>query len=128
MVSFEFLSLLALGSSVLALDAFQTHCANFASIDLPNVKVNFATYVANGTNLSLPDNPPSCAFPSQYVSADMCRIAMAVATSNSSEITLEAWFPRNYTGRFLSTGNSGISGCMFRPRLRFLFSVLVTHL
>ena len=105
---------LGVGSLVLAnQDSFQTKCTQFADkIDFPNVKVNFANYVAGGTNLSLADNPPSCGESSQSVAKDVCRIAMAVATSNSSEITLEAWFPRNYTGRFLSTGNGGISGCM----------------
>jgi feruloyl esterase len=103
----------ALGSLALASqDAFQSKCDQFAKkIDLPNVKVNFAEYVQAGTNLSLPDNAPSCGASSQSVSVDLCRVAMAVSTSNSSEITLEAWFPREYKGRFLSTGNGGLSGC-----------------
>ncbi|KAK5160210.1 hypothetical protein LTR04_004764 [Oleoguttula sp. CCFEE 6159] len=37
---------------------------------------------------------------------------MKVATSNRSEITLEAWLPTNWTGRFLSIGNGGVSGCI----------------
>ncbi|PLB39626.1 putative feruloyl esterase [Aspergillus candidus] len=105
-----------LTSSLIALarrDAFQSRCDDFASkIDLPNVRVNLVDYVASGTNLSLPDNDPSCGAPSQSVSADMCRVAMAVYTSDNSEITLEAWFPRDYTGRFLSTGNGGLGGCI----------------
>ncbi|KAI9925204.1 hypothetical protein ASPWEDRAFT_32496 [Aspergillus wentii DTO 134E9] len=109
-----FLSVLAMGSAALASqDSFQSKCASFADkIDLPNVKVNFVNYVPGNSNLSLPDAPASCDSSSQEVYADMCRVAMAVATSNSSEITLEAWFPRNYTGRFLSTGNGGVSGCI----------------
>lgn len=104
---------LALGSLVHASqDSFQSKCDKFADrIDIPNVKVNFAEYVQAGTNLSLPDNAPSCGASSQSVSVDLCRVAMAVSTSNSSEITLEAWFPREYKGRFLSTGNGGLSGC-----------------
>ncbi|KAK5798080.1 hypothetical protein VI817_004371 [Penicillium citrinum] len=102
---------LALGSQ----DAFQTKCTEFgAKIDIPNVKVNFAQYVQGGTNLTL-DQVSSCASndgSSQSVSVDLCRIAMAVSTSNSSEITLEAWFPREYKGRFLSTGNGGLGGCI----------------
>jgi feruloyl esterase len=35
-----------------------------------------------------------------------------VATSDASGITLEAWFPSNWTGRFLATGNGGIGGCI----------------
>jgi feruloyl esterase len=107
------LPLLALGSLALASqDAFKSKCAKFADqINIPNVKVNFAEFVQGGTNLSLPDNPTSCGAFSQVVSVDLCRVAMAVSTSNSSEITLEAWFPEEYKGRFLSTGNGGISGC-----------------
>ena len=105
--------LAALGSLALASqDAFQSKCVEFGTqIDIPNVKVNFAEFVQGGTNLSLADNPPSCGRSNQAVSVDLCRVAMAVSTSNSSEITLEAWFPREYKGRFLSTGNGGISGC-----------------
>jgi feruloyl esterase len=108
------LPLLSLGSTVLThKDRFRTRCEDFTDeIDIPQVKVNFASYIPGGTNLSLVDNDPSCGASYQSVSSDVCRIAMSVATSNSSEITLEAWFPRDYTGRFLSTGNGGLSGCM----------------
>lgn len=37
---------------------------------------------------------------------------MRVETSNRSEITLEAWLPIDWNGRFLSTGNGGVSGCI----------------
>lgn len=113
-------SLLALGSVALASqDAFKTKCAHFGdTIDIPNVKVNLVDFVQAGTNLSLPDNPPSCDAPYQVVSVDLCRVAMVVATSDSSQITLEAWFPRAYQGRFLSTGNGGLSGCMYLFKTR----------
>ncbi|KAJ5835840.1 hypothetical protein N7447_001866 [Penicillium robsamsonii] len=106
--------LAALGSLALASqDAFEFKCLKFGDeINIPSVKVNFAEFVQGGTNLSLADNPPSCGSSNQEVSVDLCRVAMAVATSNNSEITLEAWFPREYKGRFLSTGNGGISGCI----------------
>lgn len=105
---------MALGSVALASqDAFQTKCAEFANkINLPNGKVNFADYVPGGTNLSLPENAPSCDASYQAVPVDLCRVAMAVNTSDSSKATLEAWFPREYKGRFLSSGNGGLSGCM----------------
>lgn len=103
----------AVSAALASQDAFQTRCSDFAHhIDLPNVSVHFAEYVAGGTNLSLPENAASCAAPYQAVSVDVCRVAMTVSTSNSSEISLEAWFPRDYKGRFLSTGNGGLSGCM----------------
>ena len=37
---------------------------------------------------------------------------MNVTTSNASGIVLEAWFPSDWNGRFLSTGNGGIGGCI----------------
>jgi feruloyl esterase len=37
---------------------------------------------------------------------------MYVAMSNVLGITLEAWLPSDWTGRFLSTGNGGIYGCI----------------
>lgn len=112
MARIRFAPILAL-VSVVTSQGFQSKCADFANkIDLPGVKVNFVNYVAGGTNLTLPDNPPSCGAASQVVASDICRIAMAVSTSEKSEITLEAWFPQNYTGRFLSTGNGGLGGCM----------------
>ncbi|KAE8356439.1 putative feruloyl esterase B-2 [Aspergillus coremiiformis] len=108
------LPVLTAGSVALASqDAFHNKCTSFADkINLPHVRVNFVNYIPGGTNLSLTDYPTSCGRSSQSVTEDVCRIAMAVATSNSSELTLEAWFPRKYNGRFLSTGNGGISGCI----------------
>lgn len=114
MMTWSTLLLLAgVGQTVLAAqDTFQSQCQQFPSkIHLQDVTVNFAQYIPAGTNLSLADAPPSCGEAYQAVSADVCRVAMAVATSNSSEITLEAWFPRDYNGRFVSTGNGGLSGC-----------------
>lgn len=39
-------------------------------------------------------------------------MALRVPTTNQSEISVEAWLPANWTGRFLSTGNGGVSGCI----------------
>jgi feruloyl esterase len=126
MTKLSLLPLLTLASAVLAKqDAFQAKCASFGhKIKLPNVHVNFVEYVPGGTNLTLPDNVVSCGA-SQAVSADMCRVAMAVDTSESSQITLEAWFPRDYTGRFLSTGNGGLGGCMASSRSLWRWSAVV---
>lgn len=79
-----------------------------------DVTVNFAEYVPAGTNLTFEqdDNLASCGIPSQVVPVDLCRVAMLVKTSDISNITLEAWLPTNWTGRFLSTGNGGVSGCI----------------
>lgn len=42
----------------------------------------------------------------------ICRIGMNVTTSNASNIFLEAWLPIEWNGRFLSTGNGGLAGCI----------------
>jgi feruloyl esterase len=46
------------------------------------------------------------------VDVSLCRLALHVETSNASGMVLEAWLPQNWTGRFLSTGNGGLSGCV----------------
>jgi feruloyl esterase len=85
-----------------------------ASIAIQNVTVNFANFVPAGTNLSFSQDYglSSCGYPNALVTSDMCRLAMYVSTTNRSGITLEAWLPVNWTGRFLSTGNGGESGCI----------------
>ncbi|KAF8861459.1 putative feruloyl esterase B-2 [Acephala macrosclerotiorum] len=85
-----------------------------SSLSIENVTVNFAEFIPSGTNITLTQNYnlSTCQRESQVVYNDLCRVAMRVATSNRSEITLEAWLPTNWTGRFLSTGNGGISGCI----------------
>ena len=91
---------------------FEARCEGLSDrIDLENVTVNFVHYVPTGSRLSLGDIPAACGAESQAVAADACRLNMVVTTSNTSEIMLEAWLPRDYKGRFLSAGNSGLSGC-----------------
>ncbi|KAK7543810.1 Tannase/feruloyl esterase [Phyllosticta citricarpa] len=96
-------------------DTFEQNCgslpSSLASV-VPNATVWFSEFVAAGTNLTFPDNNATCERPSQVVSNDLCRVALRVPTSNRSEISMEAWLPVNWTGRFLSTGNGGVSGCI----------------
>jgi feruloyl esterase len=110
--------LLSFPSIILATcESFEDKCsalANHLVVSPGNtIKVNFAQFVAAGTTLDLAatGNNETCTKPSQTVAVDLCRLAMEVSTSNSSSITMEAWMPRNYTGRFLSTGNGGLGGC-----------------
>lgn len=74
--------------------------------------VHFSEFVAAGTNLSLPENDPTCTQSFIAVGADICRIALSVSTSGRSGFNMEAWLPSNWTGRFLSTGNGGLNGCV----------------
>ncbi|THU87952.1 tannase and feruloyl esterase [Dendrothele bispora CBS 962.96] len=97
---------------LLTIDAFG-HSADFDfDSTSPNARVWFSEFVPAGTNVTFPDNDPTCARSSQVVLTDTCRIAMFIPTSERSNISFEAWFPRNWTGRFLSTGNGGLSGCI----------------
>ena len=78
----------------------QAACERLGStLNAPHVTVNLAQYVAAGTNVSLPEQgtgAASCGNTAQVVSVDLCRIAANVATSNRSEITMEAWLPTNW--------------------------------
>ncbi|KAK7464222.1 hypothetical protein VKT23_006388 [Stygiomarasmius scandens] len=83
-----------------------------SQISNPNATVLVSELVPAGTNLTFPGSDPSCNRPFQVVSADICRIAMFIKTSGRSGINFEAWLPSNWTGRFLSTGNGGLGGCI----------------
>ncbi|KAL6917286.1 hypothetical protein ACHAPO_005917 [Fusarium lateritium] len=94
-------------------DDFAAKCAGFkTSLKLPNTKIWFTEHVAAGTNITFPDNHPTCNPKSQVVDVEICRVAMHVTTGPTSNLTLEAWLPSNWTGRFLSTGNGGMAGCI----------------
>ena len=93
--------------------AFEQDCTKLTTnIDIENATVWFSEVVPAGTNLTFPQNNITCQRPSQLIEADICRVAIYVSTSPRSGISMEAWLPRNWTGRFLSTGNGGISGCI----------------
>ncbi|KAJ3840317.1 ferulic acid esterase [Lentinula raphanica] len=103
---------------------FDAYCNRFVpELDIPGARLHFTQFVAGGTNLSFPDNHPTCGIPHQVISSDICRVAMSVPTSESSEISLEAWLPVNYSGRFLSTANRGFSGCILYNELEFATSL-----
>ncbi|KAF5340492.1 hypothetical protein D9758_014567 [Tetrapyrgos nigripes] len=96
---------------------FDSACSSIAaqissSVPEYNVTTWFADLVSAGTNLTFPDNDPTCTRPSQVIFADMCRVSVSLPTSERSEISLEAWLPRNWTGGVLSTGNGGLAGCI----------------
>lgn len=107
------IALAAFGAARLVLaNNFEAHCRDIASqLDVANGTVWFSQYVPGGTNLTFPDYNVTCARPSQVIPKDICRIALYVATSNRSGISMETWLPRDWTGRFLSTGNGGLGGC-----------------
>ncbi|KAF7347232.1 Carboxylic ester hydrolase [Mycena venus] len=92
---------------------FQQACAALASrLAIPNATIASTIFVAARTNLTFPTVDPTCGTPFQVVSSDVCRVVLTLATSNRSSTLMEAWLPSNWTGRFLSTGNGGIGGCI----------------
>ncbi|PTB40375.1 hypothetical protein M441DRAFT_81112 [Trichoderma asperellum CBS 433.97] len=92
---------------------FENLCRHLEqNLRIENATINLVQYVPSESTLLFPDNDISCNRSSQIVAADICRIALFVGTSPSSGVQLEAWLPRNWTGRFLSTGNGGLSGCI----------------
>ncbi|KKK16650.1 hypothetical protein ARAM_000525 [Aspergillus rambellii] len=102
------------GTGAFGMTDFVQQCSDFLPQSyFPNATVWAAEYLSAGTNLSLPDNDPSCSPSFQAVSVDVCRVSLAVPTSEDSGILMELWLPRNWTGRrFLATGNGGMAGCI----------------
>jgi feruloyl esterase len=95
-----------------ATSKFEQQCNALAdTLSIPNATIWFTEYVPSTTNITLPGNNITCARPFQVAPKTICRVALYVATSSNSGISMEAWLPLNWTGRFLSTGNGGISGC-----------------
>ena len=94
-------------------DEFRSDCRALASyLNIPHGNVSSSSLVTAGTTLQFPNSDQTCNRPSQTVSVDLCRVELTIATSNRSSISMEAWLPANWTGRFLSTGNGGLGGCI----------------
>lgn len=94
-------------------DGFRQRCLSFEPEKLVEQSTRMRVeFVANGTTLQFPDNDASCKRASQKVSADICRIALYIATSNRSGIRFELWLPEKWSdARYVSTGNGGVDGC-----------------
>ncbi|KAI2794222.1 putative feruloyl esterase B-1 [Penicillium oxalicum] len=95
--------------------SFQKKCEQFShKIKVHDATIHGVTYVAAGTNISMENIPSTCAGNAygNKTPFDFCRVSLNVTTSPKSQIYMEAWLPSNYSGRFLSTGNGGIGGCL----------------
>ena len=91
---------------------FREKCLSFTPTDfIDNSTLQILEYVPANTNLTFPDNDATCDRPYQVVQKELCRVALHISTSNQSGIVYEHWFPSNWTGRLLATGNGGIDGC-----------------
>lgn len=100
------------------MNSFKAKCESFAhKIQIADTKIHSVTHIPVGTNISMSNVPAVCASNADSTSStfEFCRIELNVTTSQISQIFMEAWLPSNYSGRFLSTGNGGLGGCMFLP-------------
>ena len=69
------------------------------SFNAPHVTVNVAEYIAAGTNFTPPtlgSGAATCQSGALSIAVDLCRVTAIVATSNRSEIFMEAWLPTNW--------------------------------
>ena len=98
--------------AVHAASSFQERCLSFTpEAYIHNSSRHALTYVAAGTNITLPDNDPTCNRSSQIVTVNICRVGLSIPTSNRSSIAFELWLPEDWSDRVLVTGNGGIDGC-----------------
>ncbi|KXJ90350.1 tannase and feruloyl esterase [Microdochium bolleyi] len=89
-------------------------CHALASkVHFPNTTVLDVSFVPAGTNLTFPNNHPTC-LQSQVSTVDVCRVQLLRETGPASNVSLEAWLPMQdtWTGRFLGLGNGGLGGCI----------------
>jgi feruloyl esterase len=92
---------------------FGTKCLTFEP-KFANAKVELVEHVVQGSSVALRYRDQTCGGPgrSATLRQDICRVALRIDTSERSGIHFEAWFPKDYSGRVLATGNGGLNGCM----------------
>jgi hypothetical protein len=95
--------------------AFAQRCRSFLAGHLANSQRPTVDFVAAGTNLTFYGTNTTCDHVAITLPTDLCRVALSVPTSTRSGVDVELWFPSNWTGRFLQTGNGGIDGCQPPP-------------
>jgi hypothetical protein len=118
-----FLSWSARASPTDLQDSFEFDCIGLPyrlnGTNVPNTTISLSQYLPGGTTLDLSgvinstclnprDGPTSLKVP-----FDVCRVAAYTKTSERSAIHYEVWLPRSWSGRFISHGNGGLSGCIF---------------
>lgn len=78
---------------------------------MSDVKVLHTTYYTGNETIPLDDllcNRPGATV---GVQTALCRIALLVDTSATSQVQLEAWLPDEWSERVAVVGNGGLNGC-----------------
>ncbi|KAH7100802.1 tannase and feruloyl esterase-domain-containing protein [Auriculariales sp. MPI-PUGE-AT-0066] len=96
----------------------QSRCAALPSaFTTPGLASVETQYVTGGTIVALPTVGVDCQQVFNMAAAEvpapqnLCFVSLAINTSSASTTRLTVWLPDNYNGRFLGTGNGGMSGC-----------------
>lgn len=95
--------------------SFATQCSALAKTlaeKTDNTTITATTYVAAGTTLQEPPRHPSCPPLNATLNYSFCRVQLTAHTGPESAVVLEHWLPLNWTGRYMSTGNGGLGGCI----------------
>jgi feruloyl esterase len=80
------------------------------------VGVTIAQYLAKNSTIDQfsEGTNSTCAFLSNpVVPVNLCRLALHVPTTETSDIYMEAWLPEAWNSRFIAVGTGGLAGCEF---------------
>lgn len=102
-----------------SLTDFQTRCNTLSQgvgVKAYNgVSVTIVEYLTQNTTIDQfsEGTNTTCALPNPIVPVNLCRLALHVPTSESSETYMEAWLPEKWNARFIAVGTGGLAGCEF---------------
>jgi feruloyl esterase len=94
--------------------SFSEDCANLKSqLNVKDTTIYDTEFVPLDTEIGYDGPNPPCQMmsPTVNTTVDLCRITAYTATSSRSGVNFEVWLPSRWTGRFISHGNGGLSGC-----------------
>ncbi|KAK1516963.1 feruloyl esterase B [Colletotrichum costaricense] len=99
---------------------FQSDClALTPQTTVVNSTAQEISHVETGTNLTFPEQDPSCGRGSQVVRTNLCRVAMNITTSSRSQIVAEVWLPEKWNGRMVTVAGGGLDGCVHTEDLAY---------
>lgn len=108
------LPLLAMAGVASATD-FAEQCTALANTlveQTDNTTIQATTFVSAGTVLSEPARHETCQPLNQTAEYDFCRVQLTAHTGPESAVLMESWLPLEWSGRYMTTGNGGLGGCI----------------